>query len=167
MWHGMHGGSTRAGADVGAHACSHLLEGETLWQLAVVSSGGRPPADDASTGAEATRQRDAAAAAAGAVLLRAVSHPRYGLWEPLGRHSRSSTLKVAPVRAACVSPHRTSQQPCELAAGAHRLHRPPSSVAVVENSHSCVAAHVLPNTAIREVLRGGMLQMVALHSSLV
>lgn len=113
-----------AGADIGVHACAHLLDGQALWQLALISSGGRPsPADDTAT---ATRGRDEAAAAASAVLLRAASDPRYGLWEPV-QHSSSSTLRVAPVRAAGVSlrlmapPPATPAEAHALAAGALHL----------------------------------------------
>ena len=129
--HGMQPGEhspMHAVADIGAHACAHLLDGQALWQLALISSGGRPAtADDAAT---ATRERDEAAATASAVLLRAASDPRYGLWEPV-QHSGSSTLRVAPVRAAGVSLRLMATLPATpaeahaLAAGALHLCRHP------------------------------------------
>lgn len=158
----------RSGTDVGAHACSHLLEGQTLWQLALISSGGRPPAPgDASAGTEVAQGRDMAAAVAGAVLLRAVSHPRYGLWEPLGRHSASSTLRVAPVRAACVPPHGVSRKSCESAAGVLHMHRAAFALAVAEALIGLEMLMRCPSMAIRGVLHGCMLNMISLHSSLV
>lgn len=109
----VHGPSLRAGAAVGAHACAVLLDGKSLWQLALISSGAGPrgaAAPDPDGDTAATQQRAAAAAVASAVLLRAVSDPAYGLWD-LPRGSSGQGLQMLPVRHACVSPHQVAPTP--------------------------------------------------------